>query len=112
MDLTDMDLGVAYFIFSLVSAFGALWMMQRTTADAGFSGSLPLIKLGHRAISAIASVTMFAAAMDTLYYDTEPRLVDFVVQFVLVSVLTFSALRHMAAAPTQSQHNPTYQLQR
>lgn len=112
LDLIEMDLGFAYVLFSLACAIGALWMMQRTTADAGLRGALPIIKLAHRAVSAIASITMFTAAADTLYYDTQPRVIDFAVQVILIGVLAFSAMRHMAAAPTQSGQDQPLQFQR
>src|SRR3972149_342152 len=99
----EMDLAGAYVIFALSAAVGALWMMQRTTAEAGFRGAMPVIKLGHRVLSAAASIVMLMAAADTLYYDTTPRVIDFAVQIVLISVLGFSAMRPMAATPAGPQ---------
>lgn len=110
LEVLEVDLSDAYAVFALTSAFGALWMMQRTTADAGFRGRLPLIKLLHRFCSGVASIVMFTAAASTLYYGTSPRVSDFLVQIALIGVLFVSALRHMAAPLPRSSHNARFQL--
>jgi len=97
-------LGNAYFAFAMFASLGALWVMQKTTPDAGFGGSIPLLKLAHRFSLAVVSVVLFAAGVSTLYSDTEPRPVDFLVIFVLTMVLALSAIRHMCASLPRSSH--------
>lgn len=106
IEVVAVDLSDAYMLFAFASAFGALWMMQRTTSDAGFRGTMPVIKLAHRVCSAAAAIIMFIAATDTLYNGTAPRICDFAAQVILIGVLAFSALRHMAAPLAHSSHNP------
>lgn len=101
---SKIDIGNAYFAFATVASMGALAMMQLTTSEAGFKSSVSLLKLAHRFGLAVVSVVLFYSAADTLYNNTDPRPVDFLVIFVLTMVIALSAIRHMAAPSPQSRH--------
>jgi len=88
-------LGTAHAAFMLLAAFGALWLMQVTTPEAGFCNGLAWLKLGHRLAFAAVSFTLFANALETLANETSPRPWDFITEFALVMVIVFSGVRHV-----------------
>lgn len=95
--MSDLNLGSIYALFNFTASFGALWLMQRVTADAGWCSQLALVKLGHRASLTVVAIVMFASAAYTVETNTSPRPVDFAVEAILVMVLCLSAVRHTLA---------------
>jgi hypothetical protein len=81
----------------MLAAFGALALMQVLTAEAGLSFGLKVLMLGHRLVLAVVAIALFANAGDTLCNAIAPRAIDFVTEFILLLVLTFSALHHRFA---------------
>lgn len=94
MATSNFDFGTASAAFNLLAAFGALYLMQIVTPEAGIHSGLQVLMLGHRVVLAIVSIALFANAGDTIYSNTAPRPIDFFVEFVLLMVLTLSAVRH------------------
>lgn len=86
-----------YVVFSTVASLVALWAMQKVTHDASLRTGLGRIKWLHRISIGAASVWFMFSAAYTLYYEIPPRIVDFLMICVLLSVLILSVMRHMQA---------------
>lgn len=91
------SLGNAYALFAFLGSLCSLWAMQKVTHDAHMDTWLGKVKWAHRVSIGIASMVFLVTAAHTLYYDTEPRPVDFLLIFVLFMVLVLSVMRHMTA---------------
>lgn len=91
------NLGNAYALFAFLASLCSLWAMQKVTADATMDTWLGKVKWAHRASIGLVSVVFLVTAASTLYYDTEPRPVDFLLICVLLMVLVLSVMRHMTA---------------
>lgn len=86
-----------YIGFAILASLVSLWAMQKVTYDADIRTWLGRIKWLHRAAISLTSVCFLFSAAYTLYYETPPRVVDFLMIFVLLSVLILSVMRHMQA---------------
>ena len=85
----------AYAMFAFFASLCALWAMQRVTTDANLNTRLGKVKWCHRAAIALTSVIFAASAANALYYQDAPHPVDFLLIFVLLTVLVLSVMRHM-----------------
>jgi peptidoglycan/LPS O-acetylase OafA/YrhL len=92
-----MGLGNAYALFASLASLCALWAMQRITHDANLKTWIGIVKWAHRASIGLVSMAFLISAAHTVYYDTEPRPVDFLLICALLMVLVLSVMRHMTA---------------
>lgn len=101
------DLSNAYALFCSLASICSLWAMQRVTPDANIHTWIGKIKWCHRASIALVSMVFLLAATDTLYYGTQPRVVDFLLIFMLLLVLVLSVMRHMVS-PSLGKRDHSY----
>jgi len=88
------DIGLWSAIVNMIASLGVVYIMMTVTREAGWRSVLQVVKGCHRVALATLAVVLFANAATTLYDDTDPRPVDFVMQVVLLMVIGVSAIRH------------------
>lgn len=94
-----LDLGTLSALVNAVAALGCIWTMQSVTAEAGFATPSRVVKLMHRVAYGLLAFLLFANASETLNDDSDPRVIDFVVQCSFLSVIIVSVVRHRMARP-------------
>jgi len=98
----DINTGGISAVINALAALSIVYIMMAVTADAGFSGRLNLIKLGHRLALASLAVALAVNAGVTVASPGNTRLVDVIVQGAMLIVVAFSAWRHTLVPPPGS----------
>lgn len=92
-DRVGMD-NVSIFVNGL-SALCALFIMQSVTYDAGFATGMQRFRLVQRITFALLSIVLATNAAATIATDSEPRVIDLVLQIVLALSLILTCARNM-----------------